>query len=256
MENAASGEYHARHWWKPALAAVIIIAALVWTAGKIKEYKFIGSNPNAQRVITVSGESKKFLKPDVASVRLTVSSESGQSDLSAVQAKNSERTNNVIGYLKSLGVKEEDIKTSNYSVYPRYNYSQTGQQFLGYTVRQDLEVKIRDLAKVGSILSGSVEKGANEVSGLQFTVDDPAKVREEMKSEAIKDAKEKAKKLSDELGVRLVRITNYSESGNPLPIYYESAGYGKGGGGAMSAPDVQPGQNELKVNIAITYEIE
>lgn len=253
-QNQATAWKHAQA--KSLFFVVLAIAVAVWAMGQFKAYKFIGSNPNLTRSITVSGEGKTYIQADVATVQVTISSEAGPTNLAETQDRNSKTANAVINYAKSQGVKEEDTKTVNYSIYPRYNYSQNGQQFLGYTVRQDIQLKIRDLAKVGAILNGAVTNGANEVSGLQFTVDDPKKPQEDARNQAIADAKAKAEKLASELGVKLARITNYSESGGSQPpIYYGAEAYGKGGGGGP-LPDIQVGQNEVRSYVSVTYEID
>lgn len=244
-------------WLASGLIAVGIIAVAVWTIGEIKGLRFIGSNPNTPHTITVYGQGKTFVSPDVATVQVTVSSEAGPNDLAATQDRNTKTTNAVIAYVKSQGVKDSDVKTTNYSITPRYNYSDRGQQFLGYTVRQDIQVKMRDLAKVGAILNGVVQNGANEVNALQFTVDDPKKPREDARNQAIADAKGQADRLAKELGVKIVRLANYSESGGvPPPIFYgKGEAYGMGGGGSGPVP-VEPGQNEIQSNVTITYEVE
>ncbi len=240
---------------KTVALAAFSIAILIWAAGQLKAYKFIGSNLATTRSITVSGEGKRFVRADLATVQFTISTEAGTNNLATVQDRNSSIANAVIGFAKSQGVKDEDIKTTNYSIFPRYNYSQTGQEFLGYTIRQDVQLKIRDLSKVGVILNGVVGEGANEVSNLQFTVDDPKKPQDEARDDAIADAKAKADKLAKQLGVKLVRVASYSESGaNPPPIFYGTA-MGKGGGDYAS-PEVQVGQNEIRSNVSLTYEIE
>ncbi|MBI3627783.1 MAG: SIMPL domain-containing protein [Candidatus Sungbacteria bacterium] len=244
---------HHSSWLKKAIGLALILVALVWVAKSLKEYKYIGSNPNETHTISVTGEGKVFIRADVATVQVSITSDAGPTDLSEAQAKNSSRANGIIQFAKSQGLKETDIKTLNYSIYPRYNYSQNGQEFLGYSIRQDIQFKIRDLNKVGRVLNGAVTSGANEVSNLQFTVDDPKKPSGDARAAAIKDAKDKAQKLASDLGVRLVRITSYSESGStPPPIFYGEAA-GKGGG---PVPSIQPGQNEVDSNVAITYEIE
>lgn len=246
---------HRKSFFVVALVAALTIAALAWTANQLKAFKFVGSNPNLTRSISVSGEGKIFVRADLAMVQLTVSSDASQNNLGETQERNATKANAVIAFAKSRGVQEEDTKTVNYSITPRYNYSQFGQEFLGYNVRQDIQLKIRDLTKVGDILRGVVSAGANEVSQLQFTVDDPKSPEEEARAKAIADAKMKAGKLANALGVKLARVTNFSESGGGAPpVYYrEAAALGKGGGGV---PDIQIGQNEIQLFVTLTYEIE
>lgn len=252
MEQSQS---RSRHFAVTAALIAVTLAGLAWAMVQVKTYQFVGANPNQTRTIVVSGEGKTFVKPDIATVQVSVSSDSGASDLTAVQSRNAEKTNAITNFLKTEGVKEEDIKTANYAIFPRYNYSQSGQQFLGYTVRQDIQVKIRDLAKVGAILNGAVTHGANEVSGLQFTVDNPKEAEEKVRDEAIEDAKKKAERLAASLGVKLARLTAYSEgsNGGPVPVPFEAFGKGMGGG---AAPDIQVGQNEIRSQVTLTYEIE
>ncbi|MBI2097232.1 MAG: SIMPL domain-containing protein [Candidatus Sungbacteria bacterium] len=253
-EHSSGPEYwKSRHGLKILVMLAIAFAAVVWGIGEIKSYKFIGSNPNTTRSITVTGQGKQYVRADVATVQVSVSSDAGPTNLAEVQDRNSRTANAVMALVKTQGVKEDDIKTLNYSISPRYNYSQNGQQFLGYTVRQDIQLKIRDLAQVGTILNIAVQRGANEVSNLQFTVDDPQKPQEDARNEAINDAKSNAEKLAKELGVRLVRLTNYSENaGGQPPIFYGAMADGKGG----PAPEIQVGQNEIRSNVTLTYEIE
>ena len=106
-------------------------------------------------------------------------------------------------------------------------------------------------------MNGVVTNGANEVSGLQFTVDDPKKPQEDARNQAIADAKAKAEKLASELGVKLSRITNYSESGGSQPpiLYGKAFADGVGGGGGP-LPDIQVGQNEVRSYVSVTYEID
>ena len=81
----------------------------------------------------------------------------------------------------------------------------------GYNVIQTLQVKIRDLEKLGEILEQATDAGANQAGNLQFTVDDDEAVKEEARAQAIEKAKEQAEKIADDLGVDLVRIINFNE---------------------------------------------
>ena len=106
-------------------------------------------------------------------------------------------------------------------------------------------------------LDGLVSAGANNISGLNFTVDDPEKLQAEARAKAIKDTKEKADELEDQLGVNLGKIVNLYENtgGFPTPYYMEAKDFGQGGvGGAI--PEIPVGENEIVVNVTITYQIK
>ena len=126
---------------------------------------------------------------------------------------------------------------------------------MGYTVTNTTSVKIRDFDKIGLILAGVVEKGANEVSSLRFPIDDPEVPRAEARAEAIAKAREKAKDVAKEAGFGLGRILSVNEGG-VSPVYF--------GGGfadvavearALSAPSIEPGSEDVSVTVTLTYEI-
>ena len=211
--------------------------------------------------ITVAGQGEVVVKPDIATVSFGVTAEN--LDVAKAQTDSATKMNNIIAMLKTKGVAEKDIKTTNYNIYPRYDYVNStvsypygGKQVLAaYVVSQTVEVKIRDIAKAGEILAGVGEFGVTDVSGLTFTVDNDQVVKDQARDLAIADAKAQAKILAKGLGVRLVRITSFSENGNyPVPYMMDKA-VGLGMGTASVAPQVPVGENKITSNVSITYEI-
>jgi hypothetical protein len=119
-----------------------------------------------------------------------------------------------------------------------------------------LQVKIRDLDKVGSIIQAATQAGANQVGDLQFTLDDEDALKAQARSDAIAQAKEKAKNIAAELDVRLIRIVSFNEN-DTMPYYgkYDMvAEYGIGGSGP--ALDIETGENRISVTVNISYEID
>ncbi|MCK9446914.1 SIMPL domain-containing protein, partial [bacterium] len=158
-------------------------------------------------------------------------------------------------------IEEKDIKTTSFNINPVYAWEdKTGKRTLtGYEVNQTINVKIRDLTKVGSIISGATEKGANDVSSLSFIVDDDEKVKEDAKNLAIKDAQAKAKNLEKALGVKMVKIINFSENSyNPVFVSYDSSYkmLNSSAGALEIAPTIQTGQNKITSTVTITYAIK
>ncbi len=203
--------------------------------------------------ISVTGEGKIFIKPDIGEVTLAVSSEAGT--VEAAQKRATEVINKIFQTLKEKGVEEKDIKTVNYSINPQYDYSDGKQRLRGYQVSQSFKVKIRDLAKTGEIIASASQAGANQVGGLSFTTEDPTKLQAEARDKAIEDAKTKAKELAKKLGVRLGKVVGFSEFGGSGPIPY--FGFEKAGmGGAVASPEIPVGENEIRVNVSITYQIK
>ncbi len=154
---------------------------------------------------------------------------------------------------------------SNYSIYPKYKYEQgicsgnicppSKQVADGYTVSHDVTVKVRKTDDAGKVLAAVGSKGATNVSGLNFTTDDPSKIQEEARAKAIEDAKAKAKTLSRNLDVHLVKIVSFSDNniGYPQPMYERGMAVDK----ATSAepPTLPIGQNKVRASVTLVYEI-
>jgi len=207
--------------------------------------------------IEVKGEGKIDVKPDIALITFSIIKESR--DISKAQAENIQIMNDIVKNLKSLEIKKTDLKTTNYSIYPRYEYNRkTGVRTLtGYEVRQNLEVKIRNFDKIGKAIQSSTNLGANQIGGLNFTIDDQIKVKSDARAKAIANAKSKAKILAKQLGIKLGNIINFYETGNYTPVYKTQS---MGGGdlreeSIMPMPEIEPGTNEVRVNVGLVYEI-
>lgn len=252
------------------VAVVIFLIALtvlvgVETFSQLKESKYIGRDVEIQNTITVSDSGEIYAKPDLALVTLSVVTEA--KTVAEAMSENTQKMNAMIDSVKDQGVEDKDLKTTNFYISPRYEWQQettclyppcpSGKRVLvGYEITQSLEVKIRDMEKIGDILEGATEEGANQVSDLQFTIEKEDELRSQARKEAIEKAKIKAEELAKQLGVKLVRIANFSESG-VWPVYapyaLEKTAVGLGGGG--EAPQIETGENKIEVTVSITYEI-
>ena len=221
------------------------------------------SNHIAARQITVTGEGKMAVKPDLAPLATGIIPQAVK--IGEAQGQNSEKSNAVLAFLKQQGIPEKDIKTVGYAVSPQYQYFDTPcisfpcppsrpPKITGYEVRHTVEVKIRDFTKTDAVLEGVVSAGANAVDALQFGVDDPDTAKAAARKDAIEDAEKKAKVLARDLHIRLTRIISFSESGQGGPIFPYALKGGFGGEAASSAPQVAPGEQEIRSFVSITYE--
>lgn len=207
--------------------------------------------------VSFTGEGKVLAKPDVAIASLAIVTDSATSK--GAQDDNNNKSKAVVDFLKGNGVEEKDIKTTGYNIYPQYTYPPYGKaQITGYQVNQTMEVKVRDLGKVSAILDGVVTAGVNQVNNLGFQVDNPEALKTQAREMAIENAKTKAGDLRGDLDIRLGKIVNFSESiaGEFPPMYYADArGQGAGGYGG-GGPTTPVGENEIIVNVTITYQVK
>lgn len=188
--------------------------------------KLIGPIPFSVNSVTtqksttfdVTGEGKVNVVPDIASVSVGI--RASGSTVKIVQKQINSVINKVSQAVKNLGVDAKDIQTTDYSIYPDYDYSGSSQRIKGYTASTSLSVKVRDIDKVNSVIDAATANGANEVSGISFEVDDKEKAENEAREKAVADAKKKAENAAKIAGFKLGRIINYSENlgGFPKPI--------------------------------------
>ena len=244
------------------LLIVLIVSLGVDVFNKIKESRYIGQEIESKNTIQVSATGEVYAQPDLALTTFSVVTEA--KDVSQAMQENSAKMNSIIDFVKEQGIVDKDLKTTSFNIYPRYEWHEKGtcvipcpsgrRVLVGYEVRQSLQVKIRDMTKIGEIVEGATEKGANQVSGLQFTIDNQDELKKQARAEAIEKARDKAKTLASQLGVKLIRITSFNE-GSMMPRYYglETAmGMGGDEGGGLQ---IETGENKIEVTVTITYEI-
>ncbi|HBW74375.1 MAG: hypothetical protein UX10_C0015G0017 [Candidatus Magasanikbacteria bacterium GW2011_GWA2_45_39] len=241
--------------WGILLVYLIIYVGSL-TRNNIKKFYYVGKMDRPQNTISISGEGKVTAEPNIASVEVGLVTD--KKDVAAAQKENTGKMNILIAGIKALGIADADLQTSQYQIYPKYDYTDGKTTLNGYTVSQSVTVKIRDLSKISAVLAKTGESGANQVSGLQFTIDDPASLQDNARNKALVQAGEKAQALARTLGVNLVRVVSFNEyapQGGPVPMYSRGL-EGMGGAADATAPSIQPGSNEVKVQVNVVYEIE
>ncbi len=253
---------------KKALALLLVILSvffIVKTVNEIKSGQFIGSGTTATNLITVSGTGDVSSVPDIATFSFTVMN--SNKTVSVAQDATTEKMNSVLAVLKgTYKIDEKDIKTTDYNIYPNYDYMQSlctqtscpsGRQVLrDYTVSHSILVKVRDTAKAGDIISAIGALNVQNVSGLSFSVDNQDDLNAQARKNAIDDAETKAKVLAKDLGVKLVRIVNFSENNTgAYPMAFDSRAVMATGAMEKAAPEIPKGENKITSNVTITYEI-
>ena len=250
-----------------AVLAMLALFLLVLTISTLKQFHYIGSGVTATNTISVDGKGDVFAVPDTATFSYSVTTMA--KDVVTAQTKVNNDGNAILAYLKQQGVEDKNIQTTDYSVNPQYDYTNgvcsqggycpPGKQVLsGYQVSQTVTVKVKDTTKAGVLLSGIGAKGATNISGLSFTVENETALEAQARTKAIDDARTKADELAKELGVSIVRIVGFNENGGGGPIYYAKAARmdsGMSNEAMAPSPEIATGQNKITSNVSVTYEI-
>jgi len=154
--------------------------------------------------MTVEGKGQITVKPDQAKLTIGVVTENPQVQIA--QQENAMISKRVIEALKQIGIEENAIKTSIYSVQPRYDYVDGRSILKGYEVEHQLEVTVKDLSKVGTVYDVAIRNGANRSGGVQFSVTNPDAYYREALKRAVHNAREKAEGLAQTIGATLTTI--------------------------------------------------
>lgn len=216
------------------------------------------------KTITLSAQGEALAVADIASFSFTVSEEGATSG--EAQKKATDKINKAVEYLKANQIDEKDIKTENYSIYPRYervapcyafDCPPAEQKIVGYTVSQTVQIKIRNTEDPGKFLSELTKFGINNISGISFTIDDEDSLYDQARKDAIGKVEAKAETLAKDLGVKLGDIISFNEDSSNL--YSDS--YGMGGAEVMNlsksaSPEIPRGENTYTRTVYITYELK
>lgn len=243
------------------LLLVLTVLFIVMTINQIQKSQFIGEAADIQNTITVRGTGEATAVPDSAqfSVGVTNTAES----VDTAQTQSTKAINTIIDYLQSEGVAEESIRTTSYNVSPQYAQQQRfsrarqdNREVVGYEVSQRLEVTVDDTEKAGELLSGVGERGADSVSQLSFVVSDDDKLQRQARTDAITDARESAQELANALGVQLGDVVSYSQAGNVRPMIEQQEAFdAAGSAGDTASPQVPTGENSVRTQASVTFEI-
>lgn len=242
-----------------ALMDLVLVALLfvgVYSVVAMKHYK---ESLYPSRTISVSAEGKTVVTPDIASFSFSVVSEG--KDAVKISADNVKKMNSAIDYIKSQGIDAKDVKTAGYSLAPRYEYDEnTRKTFIsGYTITQTVFVKVRDFSKIGGVLSYLPSLGINQISSLSFEVENQDAYLNVARQEAFDKAYAKAKSMAKQNKVKIEKVLTFYESNYPIyrTKYAADSLMEMGGAASSIAPaTIEPGSQEVTVNVTVTYEIE
>lgn len=203
---------------------------------------------------TVTGEGKVEIVPDIAVVSAGVTANAAT--VKQAQAELNRRSNAINAALKKLGIKDADLKTGNYSIYPNYDYREGSQKISGYNATSSLVIKIREIDQANNVVDAATAAGANQVGGVSFQTDDPTKAENAARELAVADAKKKAEAAARIAGFNLGRIVNYSENTGsnypgPIPLMARSDSALE----KSVSTQVEPGTNEVNITVSLSYEI-
>ena len=204
-------------------------------------------------LLSVSATAESRRVPDVATISTGVVTQAA--DANAAMRANAAQMDKVMAAIRAAGIAERDVQTSGINLNPQYRYIENqAPSITGYQASNTVNVKVRDLSKLGKVLDAFVASGANQVNGPSFEVDKPEQAYDEARLAALQKAQARAKTYADALGLNVRRIVSISEGGasfpRPMPMMRTMAA-----DAVQKETAVSPGETALSVNIDVVFEL-
>lgn len=204
-------------------------------------------------LLSVSAQAESKRVPDVATVSAGVVTQSA--DANSAMRANAAQMDKVMAQVKAAGVAERDIQTSGVNLNPQYKYVENQNPTItGYQASNNVNLKIRDIGKLGKVLDSLVASGANQINGPTFEIDQPEPAYDEARRAALDKAQARAQMYAKALGMRVRRIVSISEGGDfrpPVPMPMMMRAQAK----TESDTAISPGETTLSVNLDVVFEL-
>ena len=237
---------------KVILAALLLGAGMLPAAAGAQQATITQGIAGTRLDVNATGEVTRV--PDVAIISAGVVSRSTTATAALQDTAN--RMDRVLAALKRAGVADRDIQTSSVNLNAEYRYPENqAPQLVGYTASNTVTIRFRDIRNSGKILDALVGQGANQISGPNLVVDKPEAALDEARAKAIASGRARADLYARSLGMRVVRVVAVSESGGyappppPMPMYARAEM-------ASPATKIEPGEQKLQINVAMTFELQ
>ena len=203
-------------------------------------------------LLSVSSRAEARKAPDIATFSAGVVTQAA--DGNAALRQNAEQMNRVLAAIKAAGVADKDVQTSGISLNPQYRYEENQPpRITGYQASNTVNVKLREVAKMGKVLDALVASGANQVNGPSFGIDDPEPLYDRARLDALKAARARAETYAGALGVRVRRIVSISEGGAAMPSPMPRMAMMKAE--AYDSTPVAAGESSVSVNLDVVFEL-
>lgn len=211
----------------------------------------------ATGTITMDGRGTVAVAPDMAVITTNVATTARTA--AEALSENSAAITKVIDAIKGEGIEAKDIQTRGFGIYPRYERVSGDlnrqPKITGYEVRNGVEVNVRDLARLGGLLTLVVESGANSVDGIRFEVSDPAEKLDEARKRAVEAARHKAEIFAAAAGVELGSILSIAETGTQIPRPMMVRAESMMAASAAPVP-IEAGEETIGANVTIRWALK
>ena len=200
-------------------------------------------------LLTVYGNGAVQLEPDIAYINLGVITDG--TDLKSTQNENSAAMKTVMEALKQVGIKEGEIKTAAYNIYPQYDNQ---SNLTGYKIRNDVSVTVTDVDSVGLVLEAAVKAGVNSTGSISFGSSKESEAYQDALAQGVTDAKAKAEALAKAAGMHIASVYSLTEGYSNAPVLARSNTYFEAD--SLSSVPIEAGTLSVSATVTIVYELK
>lgn len=239
---------------KISIGASIIAASMILSASVPAFAQNCCNQAPIPSTININTSANIKQAPDVALISASVITQAKTAK--AAMGDNAGKMSAAFTALKAAGVLDKDMQTAGVNLQPEYVYIEKKPPSIkGYIVTNTLNVKIRDMSKVGPVLDALVAQGINQISGPNFIIEDPDKALDKAREEAIAKAVSRANIYAKGVGMKVKRVITINESGGyqaPQPVFMQS----KMAMADAAETAVAPGEVDLSIQLNVQFELE
>ena len=202
--------------------------------------------------VTVTGSATVSLPADYAVINIGV--RTGATTAQEASADNAARMAKLLATLEGLGLAKDDIVTAEYSVHPRYDYTNGTSVLSGYEITNMLNVTVRDIDALGAVLDAAIAGGANETYGISFAASEVAAAQDQALAAAVAEGQRKAALIAKAAGYELGKLESITEStggGSYRTTFKLDAVANAAGGTEIIADGV-----EVTATVTMVYEMK
>lgn len=202
-------------------------------------------------VVNVSGNASVGMKPDTVEMSFGVRTDGA--DVRQIVSTNNEKVSKILDTLKKLGVKPEELQTSNFSI-RRRDYQ--GQN-LGYEVTNSIRLKRKEALRAGDLIQAAIEAGANEANGPSFTIENEQIAMTRCLALAFDSAKMKATQLASLSSRKLGSVIAVSDgSSSPFQVINRSTFASGVVGGVLGGVEMEVGEHRVNCGVTVAFGLE
>jgi uncharacterized protein YggE len=217
----------------------------------------VAGDTEPPRTVSVSGQGEVQAEPDQAIVTLGV--ESRKPSLADARAEVTRTVDAVLKLTRDLKIDQKYVRATRISVQPEYNWDSSAKErnLIGYFVSRQVEVDLRDLEKLGTLIEKATDLGVNQIGDPRLESSKRHELERQALAKAVDDARLNAEAVARAAGAKLgpARTISASSGYVPVPVMARMKTMAMAADSAGAPQTYQSGQMTFNGNVQVEYDL-